>query len=33
MPDELVGRKFYEPSENGYEQNIRRHMEWLHEDE
>ena len=31
LPDALVGRKFYEASENGYEQQIRRHMDWLHE--
>lgn len=27
LPDELVGSVFYEPSENGYEKNIREHME------
>lgn len=32
LPDALVGRKFYEPSENGYEQNIRRYLDWIHED-
>ncbi len=32
LPDELVGRRFYEPSENGYERNIRRYLEWLHEE-
>lgn len=32
MPDELVGRKFYEPSENGYEGEISRYLAWLHED-
>ena len=31
LPDALAGRKFYEASENGYEQRIRRHMDWLHE--
>ncbi len=29
LPDELVGAVFYEPSENGYEAEIRRHMEEL----
>ncbi len=33
LPDELIGRKFYEPSENGYERNVRRYLDWLHEDE
>ena len=32
LPDELVGRRFYEPSENGYERTIRRYLEWLHEE-
>ena len=32
LPDSLVGRKFYEPSENGYEQNIRRYLDWIHEE-
>lgn len=32
LPDELVGRTFYEPSENGYEQTIRRYLDWLHEE-
>ena len=27
LPDEVVGTVFYEPSENGYEAEIRRHME------
>ena len=27
LPDELVGQVFYQPSENGYEKNIREHME------
>ena len=31
LPDELVGRKFYEPSENGYEREVRRYLDWLHE--
>ena len=30
LPDELVGSKFYEPTENGYEQKIREHMDFLH---
>lgn len=27
LPDELLGHKFYRPSENGYEQNIREYFE------
>jgi putative ATPase len=27
LPDELVGRKFYKPSDNGYEKTIRRWLE------
>ena len=27
LPDELVGRKFYGPSENGYEKNIREYFD------
>ena len=27
LPDELVGQSFYEPSDNGYERNIKEHME------
>lgn len=30
LPDELVGSKFYEPTENGYEKTIREHMDFLH---
>ncbi|MGN0372372.1 MAG: replication-associated recombination protein A [Enterocloster sp.] len=29
LPDGLEGRVFYEPSDNGYERQIREHMEWL----
>lgn len=32
LPDELVGSRFYEPSENGYERTIRCYLEWLHEE-
>lgn len=32
LPDQLAGRKFYEPSENGYEQEIRRYLEWVREE-
>lgn len=32
LPDALVGRKFYEPSENGYEREIRRYLDWIHEE-
>ncbi|MCC8046879.1 MAG: replication-associated recombination protein A [Clostridiales bacterium] len=31
LPDALKDRKFYEPSENGYEQTIRKYLEWIHE--
>ena len=31
LPDTLVGRKFYEPTDNGYEKNIREHMKRLEE--
>ena len=27
LPDEVMGTVFYEPSENGYEAEIRRHMD------
>lgn len=31
LPDELVGSKFYKPSDNGYEKKIQEHMKWLKE--
>ena len=31
LPDELKNSRFYEPSENGYEQTVRRYLDWLHE--
>ena len=31
LPDTLIGRKFYEPTDNGYEKNIRKHMKRLEE--
>ena len=31
LPDELVGSVFYEPSDNGYERQIKAHMKWLKE--
>ena len=31
LPEELGDIKFYEPSDNGYEQKIRAYLEWLHE--
>lgn len=31
LPDTLVGRKFYEPTDNGYEKNINEHMRRLEE--
>lgn len=33
LPEELGDAKFYVPSENGYERQIRRYLDWLHEDE
>jgi putative ATPase len=30
LPDKLKGRVFYEPSERGYEKNIRERMDILH---
>lgn len=33
LPDNMVGRKFYEPSENGYEKNIRAYFEMIHGEE
>lgn len=32
LPEELTGRRFYEPSENGYERTIRRYLDWIHEE-
>ncbi len=32
LPEELGDRKFYEPSENGFEQEVRRYLDWIHED-
>ena len=29
LPDGMEGMRFYEPSENGYEKNIREHMEFI----
>ncbi len=31
LPDGLTDRVFYEPTENGYEKNIKDHMKWLKE--
>ena len=28
LPDELVGAKFFEPGNNGYEQRIRQYMDY-----
>lgn len=30
LPDELVGRTFYSPTEMGQEKRIKEHMDWLH---
>ena len=32
MPEELGDQKFYKPSESGYEQKIRKYLEWIHEE-
>ncbi|MCD8012251.1 MAG: replication-associated recombination protein A [Lachnospiraceae bacterium] len=32
LPDSLKNRRFYEPSENGYEQTIRKYLDWIHEE-
>ena len=29
LPDELVGEKFFEPGDNGYEKDIKKYMEFL----
>jgi putative ATPase len=29
LPDELVGETFYEPTNNGYEEQIKEHLNWL----
>ncbi len=33
LPEELAGRRFYEPSDQGYERQIRSYLDWLREDE
>lgn len=32
LPDSLVGSRFYEPSDNGYERQIRAYLDWIHEE-
>lgn len=32
LPDELAGTKFYEPSKNGYERQIQKYLDWIHEE-
>ncbi len=32
LPYELGEVKFYEPSDSGYEQQIRKHLDWPHEE-
>ena len=32
LPYELGDVKFYEPSDSGYEQQIKKHLDWLHEE-
>ena len=31
LPDGLTDRKFYEPTDNGYEKKIREYFDWIHE--
>lgn len=33
LPDGLTDRKFYVPSENGYEKTIQQYLDWIHETE
>ena len=33
LPDGLTDRRFYVPSENGYEKTIRRYLDWIHDKE
>lgn len=32
LPDEIKDKVFYRASDNGYEKQIKKHMEWLHEE-
>ena len=32
LPEELGDVKFYQPSANGYERQVRRYLDWLHEE-
>ena len=31
LPDEYVGTTFYQPTDNGYEKEQRRYLEWIKE--
>ena len=31
LPEELGDTKFYRPSGNGYEKEIEKYLEWIHE--
>lgn len=33
LPTELGDRTFYKPSDNGYEKEVRRYLDWIHSDE
>lgn len=33
LPDGLMDRRFYVPSENGYEKTIQRYLDWIHDKE
>lgn len=32
LPEELGEQKFYKPSENGYERQIKKYLDWIHEE-
>jgi putative ATPase len=32
LPEELGDTRFYEPSENGFEQEVRSYLDWIHEE-
>ena len=32
LPEELGDIRFYEPSENGFEREVRRYLDWIHEE-
>jgi len=32
LPEELGDQRFYKPSENGYERQVKRYLDWIHEE-